>query len=192
MKKLKGNGLLSAILISLGGIILIIWPGIIADIIANIIAAGVGIIGLVYVIQYCLKDMSKDVYRKDLTIGLVLITFGIILFLNKSIVQNIIPFILGIIVLISGINKVQNAIDLLRLKANNWAVILVFAVINVAFGIILLVQPAWIVKSFFRIIGFALLYSGISDLVAYGVFTKGVGKYTESSDEIFQEQPKNK
>lgn len=192
LKTLKSNSFLLSILMTVYGILLVIWPQINADLLAYIIAAAIIIVGIVFVIQYIKKDVVKDFYKKELVTGLAAISIGVIFFLNVGIVESIIPFVLGIFVLINGIGKVQNAFDLLRIKSNNWKVVMIMAIINVVFGAFLIAQPLWLVGMLFRLIGIALVYCGVSNIVTYVMYQKGVKIYETENGEIFQEQPKGK
>lgn len=179
---LKGNALLTAILSAIYGLVLIIWPDTSAKTLCYVIGAVIIIVGLLYVIQYARKDVRKDFYRNDLVYGLFAIALGIMALIKVQVVESIIPVVLGIIVLFSGIVKLQNAFDLLRMKYSNWPVVMILSAINIIFAIILIVEPVWVVNALFRLIGIGLLFGGVTDLVTMLFFTNKIK--TEDSDII--------
>lgn len=163
-REFKSNSIITAILSVIYGVILIIWPDTSSNTICYVVAAAITLVGIVFVIQYIRKDVMRDFYRKDLVAGLVAISIGLVAFLRVDIIKGFIPTVLGFIVLFSGIVKMQNAFDMLRLKYPYWYVILILAILNLGFGILLIVEPVWIVNIVFVLIGCGLVYSGVSDL----------------------------
>lgn len=163
-REFKSNSVITAILSVLYGLILIIWPDTSSSTLCYVVAAAITLVGIVFVVQYIRKDVMRDFYRKDLVAGLVAISIGLVAFLRVDIIKGFIPTVLGFIILFSGIVKMQNAFDMLRLKYPYWYVILILAVLNLGFGILLIVEPVWIVNIVFILIGCGLVYSGVSDL----------------------------
>lgn len=163
-REFKSNSIITAILSVLYGLILIIWPDTSSSTLCYVVAAAITLVGIVFVVQYIRKDVMRDFYRKDLVAGLVAISIGLVAFLRVDIIKGFIPTVLGFIILFSGIVKMQNAFDMLRLKYPYWYVILILAVLNLGFGILLIVEPVWIVNIVFILIGCGLVYSGVSDL----------------------------
>lgn len=181
LKKVKGNSIFTAILTALYGLVLTIWPDTSAKTLCYVIDGVVIAVGIGYVIQYVRKDVTKDFYRKDLVYGLFAIILGIVGLVKVEMVESIIPVVLGLFVLFSGIMKLQNAFDLYRLKKTNWLVVLIIAILNVIFAIILITEPVWVVGMLFRLIGIGLLFSGITDLVTMLFFTS---KISSDRDDI--------
>lgn len=188
LKNGKRNSIAMAILAIIYGLILIIWPDLNAKLLGYVIAGAIVLIGLVFVVQYIRKDVVKDFYRRELVWGLTALFVGIVIFLKVDLIIGLLPFILGIIVLISGIVKLQNAFDLVRLDAKNWVPVMILAVINVAFGILLIANPVWIANIIFILIGAGLVYSGISDLITYFLFGRVEKNYMGQNPDIYQEQ----
>lgn len=206
VNKIKNNSILLAIIMIIYGIVLIIWPQLNADIIAYIISSIIIIAGAISLVKYFRRGAEKQFYKIEQVLGVIALIIGIILFLNVGIIESFIPFVLGIFVLSSGISKLQNALDLKRMNYSNWKLVMVMAVINLLFGIILVFQPLWIVSTLFRLIGIALVYCGVSDLITHFMYGKGSksfsgsnnsgnnyngqSEYADREDEIFQEQPR--
>jgi len=164
IKEVKNVSVLIAILAMVYGLVLIIWPETSAQTICYIVAAMLALIGLFFVIQYIRKDVKKDFYRKELVFGLCFIAISMVAFFRVELLIEGIPIVLGFYVLFSGIVKLQNAFDLLRLHYSRWYGILILALINLVFGAMLIVQPMWSVNILFVLIGCGLLFSGITDL----------------------------
>ena len=116
--------------------------------------------------------MTRDLHKKELISGVVLIVIGIAIIICTEIIQSIIPLILGFVVLFSGISKIQNALYLKKAGQSKWGIILFFALINIFFALALITRPTMFNDMLFVIIGISLVYSGISDLITSGVVSK--------------------
>lgn len=184
----KGTTKLMAILAIVYGIILIIWPDLNARLLGYVIAGAFVAIGLAFIVKYIRKNVYDDFYKKELVWGLTALFIGILFFIKVEILIGILPMILGIMILISGIVKLQNAFDLVRINVGNWKPVMVMAVLNVALGLILLVNPVWVAEIIFILIGVGLVYSGITDLITIVLFEKNSKEFYAQEEEIYQEQ----
>ncbi len=184
LKDLRSGSILPALFCLVYGIVLIIWPDISSNFICYAIGAAIMLVGVVFVIRYIRKDLVRDFYRKDLVIGLIAISLGLVALLRVELIKGLIPTILGIAVLFSGIVKLQNAIDMFRMQYTYWYFILILALLNIGFGILLIVEPIWIVDVVFVLIGCGLVYSGISDLVTLYFVSKTIRNMLKESDII--------
>ncbi len=184
LRDLKSSSVLPALLCLIYGIVLIIWPDISSNFICYAIGVAIMLVGIIFVIRYIRKDLVRDFYRKDLVIGLIAISLGLVALLRVELLKGLIPTILGIAVLFSGIIKLQNAIDMFRMKYVYWYVILILSVLNMGFGVLLIAEPIWIVNIVFVLIGCGLVYSGITDLVILFFITKTIKNMVRESDII--------
>lgn len=184
LKDLRSGSVLPALLCIVYGIVLIIWPDISSNFICYAIGAAIMLVGVIFVIRYLRKDLVRDFYRKDLVIGLIAISLGLVALLRVEMIKGLIPTILGIAVLFSGIVKLQNAIDMFRMKYAYWYFILILSLLNMGFGILLIVEPLWIVDIVFILIGCGLVYSGLSDLLTLYFVSKTIKNMVKESDII--------
>lgn len=184
LKDLRSGSVLPALFCIVYGIVLIIWPDISSNFICYAIGAAIMLVGIIFVIRYLKKDLVRDFYRKDLVIGLIAISLGLVALMRVEMIKGLIPTILGIAVLFSGIVKLQNAIDMFRMKYAYWYFILILSLLNMGFGILLIVEPLWIVDIVFILIGCGLLYSGLSDLLTLYFVSKTIKNMVKESDII--------
>lgn len=163
LKQLKWNLIILAVLFIALGVILILWPAATMTTICYMLAAVLILIGVVSLVNYLRKDISGILYRYDLVVGLSAILGGILVIIKVDQLTALIPVVLGFLVTISGILKMQNSVDMLRLGKGTWYVAFAMAIINIVFGIVLLMNP--FAKEILIIcIGVALVYSGVTDL----------------------------
>lgn len=163
LKQIKWNLIALAVLCIALGIILILWPTEVMRVSCYMLAAMLLVIGIVSLVNYLRKDITGILYRHDLVVGLSAILGGILVIIKVDQLISLIPVILGFIVTISGILKMQNSVDLLRLGHGTWHVAFWMAILNIVFGIVLLIDP-FAKEILVTLLGVALIYSGVTDL----------------------------
>lgn len=164
LKQLKWNLILLAVIFIALGIVLILWPGATMKTICYLLAAMLLAIGVVSLINYLRKDISGIIYRYDLVVGLCAILGGILVIVKVDKLIDLIPAVLGFLVTMSGIMKMQNSVDMLRLGHGTWHVAFAMAIVNIVAGIVLLMNPFEAAQILIMCLGIALVYSGITDL----------------------------
>ena len=145
-----------------------------------IVAALLIIIGVISLINYLHKDITGILYRYDLVVGLSTILGGILVIIKIDQLTALIPVLLGFLVTISGILKIQNSVDMLRLGNGTWHVAFALAIVNIIFGIVLLIDPFG-GELLVTLLGAGLIYSGLTDLFVTIAISK---KLSEIKSEI--------
>ena len=164
LKQLKWNLILLAVIFIALGIVLILWPGATMKTICYLLAAMLLALGVASLINYLRKDISGIIYRYDLVVGLCAILGGILVIVKVDKLTDLIPAVLGFLVTMSGILKMQNSVDMLRLGHGTWHVAFAMAIVNIVAGIVLLMNPFEAAQILLMCIGIAFVYSGITDL----------------------------
>ena len=164
LKQLKWNLILLAVIFIALGIVLILWPGATMKTICYLLAAMLLALGVASLINYLRKDISGIIYRYDLVVGLCAILGGILVVVKVDKLTDLIPAVLGFLVTMSGILKMQNSVDILRLGHGTWHVAFAMAIVNIVAGIVLLMNPFEAAQILIMCLGIALVYSGITDL----------------------------
>ena len=164
LKQLKWNLILLAVIFIALGIVLILWPGATMKTICYLLAAMLLALGVASLINYLRKDISGIIYRYDLVVGLCAILGGILVIVKVDKLTDLIAAVLGFLVTMSGILKMQNSVDMLRLGHGTWHVAFAMSIINIVVGIVLLMNPFEAAQILIMCLGIALVYSGITDL----------------------------
>lgn len=164
LKKLKTNVVISAILCILLGIVLVIWPDLSMQIVCTAIGAVLLIGGGVRLaVYFSVKDGS--VYAQmNLIMGIILAVVGVWILLQPEKVLAIIPIIVGIVIVLHGINNLQQALTLYKEKYDKWWVALILGLLTVGFGILLICRPFEALETVVMMIGIFLIYDGVSDI----------------------------
>lgn len=88
----------------------------------------------------------------------------------------------GIILLFSGLFRIQNSIDYKKFNMKNWWLYMIYGILLVAFSIVLMIYPFTIQKFALIFLGVVLLIDGIMKLVSL-LAVKDVVKSIKDSDE---------
>ena len=165
LKEMKWNMLLSAGLYMVLGVILLIFPATTARTICYLIAGIAIVIGLVNLVVYFTRNITRNYYRNDFVTGLMLIVLGIFVIYKVDMVIALVPFIIGLCIIVSGLFKLQGALDVQRMGGNA-VLILGLAVVNVVVGVLMVINPFESALLLYRLLGVGLLFSGLTDLAS--------------------------
>lgn len=170
MKFLKEN--VGAIMICLFelvvGVLLLINPiGFTSWIImgAGIIMA---IFGAVETVKYFLSGTKNNGTRHSLTKGILLLIFGLFCTLKTEwfiITFPILTVLYGIITLITGVEKIQLTVEMIRRKNNKWPWAAVGALLSVACAVVILTSPFSTTAVLWMFTGITLISEGILDIL---------------------------
>lgn len=173
LKSFLNGSMISSLLLLVLGLILILIPGLTMT---TLVRVGAG-----FLIAAGAFDLLKYVFRKEngqlstlLVSGVIFAAIGTLLMVNPGLVINLIPVILGIVLIVEGLVKLQRAVDLARMKYAKWFSVLLLAVISLAFGALVLANPFDTARTLVIIIGIGLVFAGLSGLGVTFVVNKRV------------------
>lgn len=173
MNYLKDN-IVKSLLFVLVGAILIFNPGMANNTIAGIISLILVINGVVHIIGFIRANgkTTVDGYKSygsssGLIIGIISIVFAALI--GKFFV-SFIPIVIGVLVLVSGLGKLREAMNISKL-GENATIMYILAAISILIGLVVLFNPFETANLLVRIIGIGLVYDGITNLIATGYFS---------------------
>ena len=160
----KTNKIIEAACLIALGLVLLIWSGTALDVICKAIAAIFAIIGIVVVIAFFLG--RSNVYGSSVGLfgGIVALVVGMYLFFNPAILASLVPTIIGMIVLVTGIVDLSESIRIVRQKSGGVAAALVIAVVEIILGVVFIIHPVFINKILMKFMAIALIADGIADI----------------------------
>lgn len=182
LKEMKWNMLLSAALYMVLGLILLILPATTARTICYMIAGIAIVTGLVNLVVYFTRNITRNYYRNDFVMGLMLMVLGFFVIYRVDLVISLVPFIIGLCIIVSGLFKLQGALDVQRMGGNA-VVILGVAVINVVVGILMVINPFDSALLLYRLLGAGLLFSGLTDLASTLYLSRKMHSYIRKMED---------
>ena len=164
LKKLKTNIVISALLCILLGIVLVVWPGLSMQVVCTAVGAVLLIGGCVRLAVYFMTRDGSVYAQINLIMGIILAVVGIWILLQPDKVLAIIPIIVGIVIILHGVNNLRQAVTLCRDRYDKWWVVLILGLLTVGFGVLLVLKPFEALDTVVIMIGISLIFDGISDI----------------------------
>ena len=128
----------------------------------------VGAVSIVFGIIKLMGYFSKDVYRLafqfDLALGIAMIVLGAVEVIRPRLLLGLLPVVLGIIVLVDGLFKIQTALDSKRFGLKKWWISLAFGIIAGIIGVCLILDPFEGNKILTVLLGVTLVVDGVQNL----------------------------
>lgn len=140
LKNLKWEMILFSLTSIVVGILMFFYPSQIINTVCIVLASILFILGARYLIEYRRNNAIENFYKYELVAGIALILGGIVVLCCMKLILSFITYLIAIIIIISGLMKVENALDLKKM-GNNWIPLMVFAIICIMLGISVLMMP---------------------------------------------------
>ena len=164
--KLKPTAAFYGLICVILGIIDLINPEKMLNIIAYAIGISAIVCGVVFVIRYMVRDVRYNMGNNDFLSGIVAVVIGIVILVKWQELMALVPMILGVFIIVSGCIKLQDCVDLKKLGNSAFAVMLVMALAFIIFGAVLVANPFESEVLLLRLIGVSLILSGMTDIFA--------------------------
>ena len=182
LKRFKKNKVVSAVLVTFIGLLLVIWPGTALVLLCRIIGVCALIGGAVGVIMFFTTSIRTPGIIGGLTGGLLLLIAGLWILIRPDILASILPMVLGFLIIVSGL---INLADCVTIRRQNGSVIssLIMAIITIILGIVIITHAYGTSKLFFRLLGLVMMYDGISDLIIIGHISDRVRRFEKAVED---------
>ena len=149
----------------IAGILFVAFPDTTQKTICYCIAAVLAILGIVRLIAYFKRDRMAVFTSYDLVAGAVLLIVGIYIFVKPDVFAAFVFVAIGIIIIADGFLLIQYAVDLLRIKSQQWWILLIIALITIAAGVVVVINPFTSGKILLMFAGILLIIEGVSDIL---------------------------
>lgn len=160
----KVNKLIEAIIMIVFGTVLVIWSGTAMYVIFRAVAAVVAVAGLAIVIGFMFGRSNVYGSSAGLFGGVIAAVLGIYLFMNPDILVELGPTIVGLIIIITGIVDVTEAMRIDRQGTGGTTAAIIIGVVELILGVIFVLHPTAINSILFILMGLALIADGITDI----------------------------
>ncbi|MBP3474791.1 MAG: DUF308 domain-containing protein [Lachnospiraceae bacterium] len=164
LRKVKANVVVSSLLCVALGMVLVIWPGMSMQIVCAAIGVVIILTGVLKIVEYFLLKDGSLYAQTNLIFGIVLTVVGVWIVLKPDKVLAVIPIIVGIIIALHGIHKLQQAVTLGKSHYDKWWVALILGLLTVGFGVLLICKPFAALDTVVMLIGSFLIYDGLSNI----------------------------
>ena len=157
----NNNSLLSPILFLFFGILLFINPSWLTQFITYILGSILIIIGIFNIINYMISLRKLNIIGDSaITIGIILIIFGIIVMFASTFIEVLIRLIMGIVILFNGFSKLINTV---QKPSKLFLVKLLIAILFIVVGL----YTIFVANLVFMTIGIIIIFFSISKIIDY-------------------------
>ena len=181
MSSFKTNRLIFAIGALIIGIILLIWPGASLMIIGRCIGAVLAAGGIVAAFLFW-KDHEAMSRTLLLVMAAVMLICGIVIILHPDELVKLIPTIMGVLAVMSGLINIGETFLLNRKKYGKWWISLIVAALKIAAGVFVIRNAFSLVSIITRLAGGVMVFSGCSDLWVLSRLAYAEKKAAEPAD----------
>lgn len=161
-RSIRSNMTMTAVVCLAIGAVLLIYPDMFLQVACYVLGAlfiAYGVLGVLGCVRAHIMSMGT------LIISIAAAAVGIFVITQPRTIGSILPIIIGLILLLDGLVNLRHGLGLRRFGDASWKSVVVLGVITVAFGAIILLNPYSTATVTFRLIGIALVYNGLSDVI---------------------------
>lgn len=163
LSKIFKSSLISSVGLSILGILLIFESEATIVSISYIIGGILIAMGVLGIMRYFYSEINN---LMDIIYGVVTVILGLVVILNPQAIASIIPFIIGILIIISSVTKLQYALTLNKYKNPLWKTTLIISIITLIFGLVLIFNPFAGAVFITKLVGALILLYGILDIIS--------------------------
>lgn len=151
------------------GVLLLIEPEKFTSGIIVLLGIVMAMLGLTYVVSYFRQEAVYASQENELSKGILLVVVGAFCILkNQWFIATfpILTVLYGVVALVTGISKVQWAVDMLRLKQKYWYVAGISALATLIFAVVILLNPFKAMAGTWIFIGVSLIVEAVGDVLS--------------------------
>ena len=126
-------------------------------------ACGISLIlfGIIKLVGYFSKDLFRLAFENDLASGILMLAIGVNLLIRTQEVLASFATVLGILILMDGLLKIQIAVEARPFGIRLWWLILASAIVTGVFGALLIFRPSESQDMMMRFMGVALILDAV-------------------------------
>ena len=150
------------------GVLILLWPEASISIMSRSIGALLGLGGIVCIVMFFVNKERNLVASGSLALGAVLAVLGWFHFQNPQILSELMPAIIGALIVSGGIINVTEAIQIRKDGTDGFWISLLIAVVTIFLGILILLNPSALGKVIVRVMAVVMIFDGASDIWLLG------------------------
>ncbi len=182
MTKLLKSSIWSSIALIILGLLLIFYSELTIVSISYGVGAILIAIGVIALIKY-ITNINKEIKNElDIVYGIGTIILGIIVISSPKAIASIIPFVLGVLIVINSTAKIDYSFRLRKQKNNLWVSTLVVSLIALVCGVVLIFNPFAGAEFITKIIGVILVIYAILDIISTVRISKVIKETFKETD----------
>ena len=164
-RSMLGTFIIASIAYIVLGVFMVVNSQKIADGINIVFGIVMLIYGIINIITFFLNKDTEENLFLELALGVIALGLGIFALCAPDIIQRIVFYTIGAIVIIDSLVDMKRSFNLKSMGFNRWYVLLIIAAIGVVLGILSIVFYMNMGNAIVMFIGISLIYEGIASLI---------------------------
>lgn len=119
-KRIKWSYVVLSAMFLLLGIYLVVNPETSLAMICRILGAAMAVFGVMKIVLYFIREVEGVAIRFDFAVGLFCIILGALMLWRAPALTDILSVMIGLLVLVDSVFKLQVAVDSRRMGAHSW------------------------------------------------------------------------
>ena len=178
-KSFRLNITIPAIFTIVIGVLLLFYPTESLVAMSRVIAGIVILSGVFIVVSQIYERGFNNAL--GVAVGVILALIGVWIFKDPMKIVSIIPIAIGVILVIHGVQDLAMAVEAARARASSPWIAFVIAALNIILGVICIGAAFKLVSIATRIIGFMLIWDGITDFGIVHSIRKATGTIVDGT-----------
>ena len=170
IQKMNQFAIVQSIISILLGLFLLLWPQTTLITIVYLFGIYLAVLAIINFISYWRNKNGNSYFNSDLISGILQGILAVVIFIYPTIIIGILPFIAGMIILLSSVLNLTRGLEIRSSNKKGWLFVLLISILTAIFGIIIIINPFAGAVTFVMLYGIMLLVKGISDLITYVIF----------------------
>ena len=142
------------------------------------------VLGAVKICAYFSQDKYNIAFQFDLALGILSVIIGICTIIHHNWIINLLPIIIGIMIIADSLFTLQASIDAKRFGLPRWYLLLMFSILSVALGLILVFKSFKSAVVITILYGFGCFFIGFEKLVSIIYTTQRIKNNSKHIDTI--------
>lgn len=181
----KKNIVSSGILIVLA-LLLIMKPMEFIKTVVIVIGALLLVDGVINFVQYFKEEERKDMFSVSFFEGVIELIAGIFLIFRYDVLIDIFPVILGIIIIIKNLFKLQLSLNLKNVVDTKWTWGLAISLVSIVLGIIIVLNPFGSLKVVVIASGIIILVSEVINIIYSFMVLKDINGVKKENQPVIE------
>ncbi|MCR5546064.1 MAG: DUF308 domain-containing protein [Lachnospiraceae bacterium] len=162
LKSIRLHITISALACVIMGVVFLIWPSQVTNLIAYVVGALLVAIGAIQVVSKIINEENRS---SGLLVGALILIIGIWIIVHPQTAVSLIPIVIGVVLVVSGVQELSLAFTAKNVDSSSWGWMIAGAVLTIVFGIICVCVAFNIVTIAMRLLGLFLIYDGVSSML---------------------------
>ena len=164
------------------GLLLLFVPQIKPVYIAYVLSIAFVVVGIIWIVQYFLTESYRNINRYGFSAGTLFVILGICAMLKAEAISGYFLLCMGILILVMGVVKLQNALDLKALKDPAWKAVLGLALAVIICAVIVILNPFQKMEDLAHFTYIIMVADGIFSIISILCLAIRLKKYEKKKD----------